>query len=356
MMSSSSDDEVPPAASPSSPRVLDIPDRPSWFHTKKRGAETGQSQRQLEEEIVDDPPSSDMQGRLYYSFSESIVQEEQEEQEEQQSQSLLATQQESSEPASRSVEEATRRKRHGRVTGISPAASASSTRPISAYFSPAITDCSTPLRSPSPAAASQVEASTSRRGEHESSSLALGLDVSQESMAGSSISERSSQSLSTVASGSGRQGNASRSQQESEEENNPFPWLCPLWTFSGSSTATGPSSQGGASTSYTYLCPVSTCRKGIKVDKSSRSNLKKHLMRLHKNGPWLDRHEKALKSAKNFNEPQPTGSTGASSTREAEVSTATPQERRAMDVATFFVPRNKVASQEELQKLVRIKK
>ena len=98
--SSSSDDEVPSATSPSSPRFLDIPDQPAWFHTKKREPETSQCQR--EEEIVNDPPSSDMQGRLYYSYSESIVchsQEEQEEQEEQQSQSLLSTQPESSKPA-----------------------------------------------------------------------------------------------------------------------------------------------------------------------------------------------------------------------------------------------------------------
>ena len=286
------------------PGEFDIPQRASWFRPSQREVSD-------DEEFLDDPPASDS---LDLRYSTSVAGSEEEEL----SQSLLEGQSVTPESAGGSAQEVTATRRRDAVP--SPIASGSSSRPITSFFGRSSTASRTP----------------SSRGTQEQG------NSSQSSVASSSASARSSQS-----------GGSSRQSQQQEMEEDPFPFLAPLWKYVGPGPKPPPAKPGETPglQAYRYLCPEPLCKKEIKVNRSSKSNMKTHLERMHPRGPWLERHADVIKAGRRTPRPSGSGAGASEPQRPAELSQKEKAERAA---ATFFLPRDRVATQEELNKLVRI--
>jgi len=246
-MSSSEEDDA-------NPRLLESPKRASWFRRSQLDAED-------EEEFVDDPTECES---LDLHYSTSVLGSDEEEEEE--SQSLLEGQSVTLESAGGSAQEVTATRR--RDAGPSPTASGTFSRPITSFFGRSSTASRTPLsqrRAPPqvvPARGTEEQGNSSQ--------------TSQTSVASSSASARSTQS-----------GGSSRQSQQQEVEEDPFPYLAPLWKYVGPGPKPPPSKPGEPPglQSYRYLCPEPLCRKEIKINRSSKSNMKTHLERMHAQGP-----------------------------------------------------------------------
>ena len=162
-----------------------------------------------------------------------------------------------------------------------------------------------------------------------------------------SQSQSSTTSTTSASSTPGRPPAPSTSQPQVRVEDrgqDPYPYLAPMWRYVGKVGEAGAQRKSAA---FQYQCRRCTAGKAglVSVTLQSKSNLKTHLRTQH-GKESVERYDVMIKKAKN----NPAGAgvaTLASSSQESGTASSTAQR-----AAQFFTPRNRVASQEELNQLV----